>query len=582
MTACRASARLACLSLVAFAAAAAPAAGQTPLLLPPAREAPARPAAPTAPAAGPAATPLSGPAGIQIEQAKPLDTQGIGLIDGLAEDAWRASDRRLVERIVADLPAPIASMPLRTLVHRVLASRAAPPAGEGGDFAALRARALRRLGDASGAAELARGVAQRMADEGLARALVDEAWLAGADERACGLVREALGSSRHPDFQKALMFCQALAGDQNRAQLGLAMLRDQGVPEDAAFITLLFATGGDGRGVRLDTLRNAGPLSLAMLRGAKLAPPADAALSPDPAVLASLATGSVGTPEFRLAAGERAEAFGTIDAAKLGELYEAVELTAAQAADPAAFARQDGGPRGRAALYKAAKAATAPADRLAALQRLWRHGRERGGFATLARAGAALLADIPAAPEHAALAGDTARALLMAGRADEALPWLRAAAAANEDDAAGAWLLATLAGLAWESPRDPARLDAWRAALEKADARGAPARAALGVALLSGLGHLPPGGARVALAQGANERASVAMPNPVLWTALHEAAIGGRSAESALLVAHLLGPEGAAGASPFALLAALDGLRAVGFEETARNLAIEAAIASGL
>jgi len=72
------------------------------------------------------------------------------------------------------------------------------------------------------------------------------------------------------------------------------------------------------------------------------------------------------------------------------------------------------------------------------------------------------------------------------------------------------------------------------------------------------------------------------MPSPVLWTGLHEAAIAGRTAESALLAVHLLGAEGAAGASPYALLAVLDGLRAVGFEETARRLALEAAIASGL
>jgi hypothetical protein len=86
----------------------------------------------------------------------------------------------------------------------------------------------------------------------------------------------------------------------------------------------------------------------------------------------------------------------------------------------------------------------------------------------------------------------------------------------------------------------------------------------------------------IALAQGPFERLSVPLPSPVLWTGLHEAAIGGRSAETALLAVHLLGAEGAAGASPYALLAVLDGLRAVGFEETARRLALEAAIASGL
>jgi hypothetical protein len=593
MTACPASPHPVALVLLAVLAAG-PAFGQgAPLLLvPPGREAP-RPA--VAPAAPDTASPAPrGPAGIEIENARPLDTEGVGLIDagsgGLAADAWTASNRPFAERLVRDLPAPIASTPARALATRALVSASGAPQGTGGaNFAALRALKLRQLGDIGAAADLAGRIPQRTGDENLLRILIDEAWLAGADERACGHVREALAVSRHADFQKALMFCQALAGDSNRAQLGLAMLRDQGVPEDAAFVTLLLAAGGDGRGVKVDSLRNASPLSLAMLRAAKVAPPADAAQSSDPAVLASLAKGSLGTPEFRLAAGERAEAFGALPSEALGELYAAIELSPAQLADAPAFARQDGGPKGRAALYKAAKAAVEPAQRLAALQRLWRHGRERGGYATLARVGLGLLADVPAAPEHAAAAGDVARALLMAGREDMAMDWMRFARAAQigggadaETQVAGFWLLATLGGLPWDGPRDPAKLDAWRQAQERIDARAAPARAALGVTLLSGLGHLPPGGAVIALAQGPFERLSVPLPSPVLWTGLHEAAIGGRSAETALLAVHLLGAEGAAGASPYALLAVLDGLRAVGFEETARRLALEAAIASGL
>ncbi|MBL8834139.1 MAG: hypothetical protein JNL71_17235, partial [Rhodospirillales bacterium] len=472
MTACRArTARLAFALLAAAWTGPALAQGTPTLLMPPGRETPRPAPAPSAPEQ-PAAPALRGPAGIQIENARPVDTEGIGLIDasngGLAADAWAASGRALAERIVRDLPAPIASTPARALAVRALVSISGTPAGESKtNFAALRALKLRQLGDIGAAADLAGRIPQRTGDENLLRILIDEAWLAGADERACGHVREALAVSRHPDFQKALMFCQALAGDSNRAQMGLALLRDQGVPEDAAFITLLFAAGGDGKGVKVDTLRNASPLSLAMLRAAKVAPPADTAQTADPAVLASLAKGELGTPEFRLAAGERAEAFGALSAEALGELYAAVELTAAQMSDAAAFARQDGGPKGRAALYKAAKAAADPAQRLAALQRLWRHGRERGGYATLARAGLGLLADIQPSPDHAAAAGDVARALLMAGREDDALGWMRFARAAQiggnadaEAQVAGFWLLATVGGLQWDGPRDPARLDA--------------------------------------------------------------------------------------------------------------------------
>ena len=100
--------------------------------------------------------------------------------------------------------------------------------------------------------------------------------------------------------------------------------------------------------------------------------------------------------------------------------------------------------------------------------------------------------------------------------------------------------------------------------------------------MLSGLGHLPGGGAGVALPQTAFERQTATLPHPALVTALHEAGIGGRAAECALLVVHMLGGEGAAGAPVYVLLSVLDGLRAVGLEENARLLALESAIASGL
>jgi hypothetical protein len=577
-----------------------------PLANPPALLRPPVPARQEAPPA--AAPPLRAPAGIEVESARPLEPGAIGLADpaqnGFPADAWAQSSRPLVERLIRELPVPLSSQPLRDLAWRALAAPAAAPlaataltadgARSENNFAALRALRLRALGDLAGAADMARRVPERMANPALAQVLIDDAWLATADERACALVREALALQPNPrtrdvGLQKSLMFCQALAGDMDRAQLGLALLRDQGAAEDATFVTLLLAAGGDGRGVRVETLRNADALALAMLRAAKIAPPADTAQSNDPAILAALAKGDLGTPEFRLAAAERAEAFGAFKASELAALYRDLELTPAQIADPAAFARSDGGPRGRAALFKAAAAAPIGPARLAALQALWNHGRERGGYATLARASAGLLGEIPASPEYAASAGDAARALLMAGARDAATGWIRVVRTAQiggtetaENAASRMWFLATLAGVESTEARSATRLAAWRQALDGVDARMAAPRAALGVALLSGLGHLPGGGALVAMPQGTLERQPVLLPHPAVATALHEAGIGGRAAECALLVVHVLGGEGAAGAPPQTLLAVLDGLRAVGLEETARLLALESAIASGL
>ncbi|MCA3245294.1 MAG: hypothetical protein ING29_02330 [Azospirillum sp.] len=589
MIACRAD------RFAAFARAAALAVGvaapgiawaQAPLRLtpPPAREAPAQPPAPARPEA---------PSGIEVEQVRPLDMGATGLLEpdrgGLPADAWAGTARRIAERLVRDLPAPVASLPARDMAVRLLASTLASPAGEGeANLTALRARKLGDLGDLAGAEALAERVPAREADGQLARARLDAAWLAGRDEEACALARDALARERHPDFQKALMFCQALAGERQRAEMGLALLRDQGVPEDTNFVALLLAQGGDGRGVRLDNPRTLTPLGIAMLRGAKVPPPADLAQSDRPAVLLALLASAGLAPEIRLAAAERAEAFGAFGAEDLAKLYAELPLTPAQLADPAAFARADGGPRGRAALFQAAQAAQAGA-RLEALRRLWALGRERGGYATLARASLGALAEIAPSPEHAAFAPDAARAFLLAGRIEDAREWLRFARAARvggdqaaEDRYAGLWALAAIAGLGWSDADEPRAFLAWREATMRIDARGAPARVALAATLLAGLGHLPAGGAFAAFPETAPARAQAALPHPAVWTALHQAAVAGRTAETIALAAQALGTEGPAGAAPQTLLAVLDALRAVGQDGAARALALEAAIAAGL
>ncbi|MFM7344729.1 MAG: hypothetical protein ACKO1J_05075 [Tagaea sp.] len=584
MTACRAESLALALAL-SLVPGAAWAQGQAPLrLTPPTREAPAQTPAPARPAA---------PAGIEVEQARPLDMEAIGLLEpgqgGLPADAWTGTARTVAERLVRDLPAPLASTPQREMAARLLASTLASPSGEGRtSLVALRARKLGDLGDAPRAEALAQRVPAREIDEGLLRAQLDAAWLAGRNDEACAAARDALARFRHPEFQKSLMFCQALAGDRQRAEMGLTLLRDQGVPEDPLFVTLLLAQGGDGRGVRLENPRALTPLGFAMLRGAKLAPPADLAQSDSPALLVALTNAEGIAPELRLAAAERAEAFGALPAADLAKLYGELPLTPPQLADPLAFARTDGGARGRAALFQAAQAAQGGA-RFDSLQRLWRHGRERGGYATLARASLDLLAEINPSPEHAAHAADAARAFLLAGRIQDAREWIRFANAARigggqaeEDRHAGMWVLAMLAGLEWPVTDEARAFLAWREATARADARGAPARVALATTLLAGLGHLPPGGAFAAFPETAPARGPVAMPHPAVWTALHQAAVAGRVAETIALAAQALGGEGPAGAAPQTLLAVFDALRAVGLDESARALALEAAIAAGL
>jgi hypothetical protein len=72
-----------------------------------------------------------------------------------------------------------------------------------------------------------------------------------------------------------------------------------------------------------------------------------------------------------------------------------------------------------------------------------------------------------------------------------------------------------------------------------------------------------------------------APPAPYLY-ALWEARDSGRLGESLLLLAILLGGDGPAKSHDMALNVALDTLMRFGLEQTARQLAIEAAVAAGI
>ncbi|MBI3453162.1 MAG: hypothetical protein HY057_10140 [Rhodospirillales bacterium] len=486
------------------------------------------------------------------------------------------------------------SRPAHDLARRLLLAGAAAPAIASGaespkrSFIGARALRLLAIGEVQAAVDLARAIPSRSEDEALSRALLDGMWLAYDNAGACALVRAQIARFTTVYWQKSLIFCQALASEHARAQLGLNLLREQETPEDAVFFRLVHALAGDTRAT-VESLRAPTPLTLAMIRAARQQIPADIAGAAEPAILRTVAQSPNAAPELRLVAAEHAEAFGALPAEALAQIYDAVTLTPEQIANAVTFAQSDAGPRGRAALYRAAKAQTVAIARVEALQRAWKLGRERGGYATAVRVALPLLAEIAPANELAWFAGEATRAYLIAGRPAEARPWYELlrneAAAGNPLAAAGELQLAPLLRLAggetWAA-WDTKKFAAWRQAEERRDASTATARTVLLAALFDGVGDPVAASGGIAIPAGELAPQTVAMPHPAIWLGMRMAAESGRAGESALFGLAALGAEGAAGAGPYTLAGVIEALRSAGFEADARALAIEAAVASGL
>lgn len=607
MTASRASAYLLAAGLLL---AGTPAWGQPgpPLRLTPPRiieETPATPP-PAAEPARPADTPTA-PL-IEVSRPPPIAVDSVGLFEaaqaGLPHGpVWDSSRRDVVEQLIALLPRGNGSMPSRDLAKRLLSVTGRPPAEvpaanpppenppKPRSWVGVRAATLLALGDSEAAANLARLVPSRLEDDDLARVMLDTALAAYDNAGVCTLVRSRIDRLNDAYWQKALIFCQALANEHGRAQLGLAMLREQNVPDDPAFARLLAALAGDTRSAA-GAIPEATPLHLAMLRAARQNVPPELATTSDPLLLRMIATTPNAAAEPRLIAAERAEAFGSLSAEGLAQLYDSVAFTPEQLSNALSFAQGDRGPRGRAVMYRGAKAQAVGVGRAEALQRSWKLARERGGYATAVRVSLPLLLEMPPSSELAFFAGDAVRALLFAGKLEEARRWntlIRAEVMAGSPTATAiealVWPLLWLADVEErKSDKTPltTRFAAWRQAQEKVDAAALRGRAALLATLIVSSGERPDAAMIASLLPSTLARENTPMPHPGLWIGVGAALESGRVAETALFTLNMLGTEGAAGSAPHTAALALDALRAAGLDADARALALEAAIAAGL
>jgi hypothetical protein len=539
-----------------------------------------REALPTQPSPSPDA-PARPASAIEVSTPAPMDHESIGLLDeargGFASNLWSTTTRGVIDPLVRRL-VPSTSPTARNLAHRLLASVAAPPPGGGEpSFLTLRAERMLALGDVSGVSRLVALVPLANLDEGLARLGREARWLAGDSNGACGLARSWSTRSEQSDWFTALVACQAIAGDAARAELGLTLMRERGQEPDATFAQLIHNVAGDK--TPLSRLDRPTPVHLALAAAAKLALPTDAPTGAAAPSLLALANSQANAIEFRLTAAERAEALGVIATPALLAIYDGLAGPTESLATSMSATQ---GPRLRANLHRALKATEPGRGRLEALRRAHRAARDGNFLAAYLRFAEPLVASVPPAVELGEFAPEAIRPLLLAGRIEDAHRWYdlarSAESPAGQVAAISMWPLMVLAGA--EDRPDGDRLRRWIEHARRGDARDAASRMNLLATLFAGLGLTPNDPAAAALL-GEGTGQTVTMPEPALWLALPAAAAAGRIAETTLISLAMLGADGPASTSPYALAAILSALRAVGLEKEAHALAIEAALAAG-
>jgi hypothetical protein len=267
-----------------------------------------------------------------------------------------------------------------------------------------------------------------------------------------------------------------------------------------------------------------------------------------------------------------------IEATRLADLY--VEAVRAGATLIPAMAR-------RARLVAAVRAADNPKDLMPAIAATYADTKGSPLFATVARASASGLLNLPPKPEFANVAQEAIRGFLLLGDKQLTEAWTRLALKAAYDNARALDALDRLVPLIAVAGIDnphhvPAEeINRWYELMLADDARAAPLRGNLMLELLRATGVEVP-----ARSTDLPEEppAGVRLVTPAVGTlqTLHSAADAHRRAEASLVAANAIGQTSLTDLHPAAVGAIVRALIAVGEGHAARLFAIETAIAHGL
>ena len=217
--------------------------------------------------------------GIQVDALTTPDSESVGTLGGadggFGVAMWQGTRRALVDALLPRLPVNATSPAMRDLMRRLLLSAAAAPRGESekGRLVALRARLLAEMGEYAGVSDLLEATPERAENERLVRIEADARFLANDNARACALAAGQIVRSPSAYWQKAFVFCQALAAHHDKAALGTALLREMGEEDDVFF--MLIEALATGAAPTIESLPRPTPLHLTMARAAKARLPAD-------------------------------------------------------------------------------------------------------------------------------------------------------------------------------------------------------------------------------------------------------------------------------------------------------------------
>ncbi len=534
---------------------------------------------------------------IQVQGLTEIDPNSVGSLTpengGLGFDMWRGTPRRLIERLIPELPDAVRSPLLRDLTKRLLLSAATLPAWEdnpaeptGPSLIVTRLRKLQAMGAFKDARELTELTPKRMQDPTLLQLQADDRLLANDYGNACQIVDGAGDHLARLYWQQLLVFCQTLRGDREGAALGAGLLAETLGSTDAAYFKLIDRLTL-GIEEPLLSLPKPSALHLAVMRTAQITIPDDALSAPHPSILRAIGISPNARLETRLAAAEAAADTGALTTERLAEIYMAEKHDHVELNNALSLAAANRSPRGRALLFQAAQVESAAMARATVYSKAFELAKEDGRYRAAIDLYRPLLAKLGPIGELSWFAADAARAFYSLDRPLPARGWmeiLRLGADRNPDlgvarDAL--WLLRFLTDSVGADEDLETELLNWLAANRQKSGSRFVGIGTAGLMLLEGLGHEVPDAAWWRVLDASAEPRTSKGDNR-LRLAMLRAAEANRRGETITLLLVAFGGETPDIENAETTAAAVRALRLIGLEPEARELALELAATIGL
>lgn len=521
----------------------------------------------------------------KLDALNPSSVGTIGELDGsLGADMWRGTSPRLATALLSKIGFGTSSPQMADLYRRLLLTGAvlSGTTATSDEILDIRFQKLREFGLAQDMSDLVGRLPKNAVFGEHEKMLVELDLLLNRDSEACQkLERREDANGQDIFWAKVDVYCRLLAEDYDRAELGAALLEEQG-DSDPLYFSLFAKLAGDTSPVSTENviLR---PLHLAMIRRAKVALDANLIEKLTPETFGMLTLSPKMLEESGADVIFNAASYNFLDLDVLQNAFvRAAKVDVENINDLGLHEKY-------ATLLAGVVAATEDFQKATLLEELLVLATANSHFQTISKLSLPLIENLKPANYGPVLNFTAMKALLLHGQRGKASFWeriIRRAASqgtpgerlAKRSDVARLDAYMLISGAGAIARWNGASFNAWKKATEQDPDQGM--KTELLLSFLEVFDY-PVTSADWQELLFMNIPLTVAQSSHALDTNLIAAASAGREGEVVALALQALGSKGPAGSTTTTLVAVTSALKAVGLMQEARNLAVEVMIAKG-